>query len=179
MSWLIAQQDPGPFNDALAGALHVRAASSSTPNHERTGGIERMAVRIGINVWADWAHLPTGGVGEQRLAVEVVAVNDLTDARTLATLLEWDSVSGHLTACHSTAMRSPLILARLSGSFCARRPWPKIPWGEVEADVVIESTGHFTGWRGGGPSERRCEKGDHLGVCHRGRPDVRFGRQRR
>ena len=55
-----------------------------------------MAVRVGINGFGRIGRNFVRAALEQGADVEVVAVNDLTNARTLATLLEWDSVSGHL-----------------------------------------------------------------------------------
>jgi glyceraldehyde 3-phosphate dehydrogenase len=55
-----------------------------------------MTVRIGINGFARIGRSYLRAALANDAGVEVVAVNDLTDARTLATLLEWDSISGHL-----------------------------------------------------------------------------------
>ncbi len=55
-----------------------------------------MTVRIGINGFGRIGRSYLRAALASNADVEVVAVNDLTDARTLATLLEWDSIYGHL-----------------------------------------------------------------------------------
>ena len=55
-----------------------------------------MTVRIGINGFGRIGRSYLRAALANGADVEVVAVNDLTNARTLATLLEWDSISGHL-----------------------------------------------------------------------------------
>jgi glyceraldehyde 3-phosphate dehydrogenase len=101
-----------------------------------------MTVRIGINGFGriGRSYLRAALAGDA--GVEVVAVNDLTDARTLATLLEWDSVSGHLdgVGCDGDAIE---VRGRRIRVFAQSDP-AGIAWGDVGADVVIESTGHFT-----------------------------------
>lgn len=55
-----------------------------------------MTIRIGINGFGRIGRTYLRAALATGADVEVVAVNDLTDAATLATLLEWDSISGHL-----------------------------------------------------------------------------------
>ena len=55
-----------------------------------------MTVRIGINGFGRIGRTYLKAAMANHADVEVVAVNDLTDADTLATLLEWDSISGHM-----------------------------------------------------------------------------------
>ncbi|MFN3263953.1 MAG: type I glyceraldehyde-3-phosphate dehydrogenase, partial [Aquificaceae bacterium] len=75
--------------------------------------------------------------------VEIVAVNDLTDTRTLAHLLKYDSVHGRFKA-HVEAKDSSLIVdGRGIRVFSVKDP-AEIPWGDLGVDVVIESTGAFT-----------------------------------
>ena len=101
-----------------------------------------MTIRIGINGFGRIGRTYMRAALAGGADVEVVAVNDLTDARTLATLLEWDSVSGHLdgVAGHGDELR---VADRTITVFSESDP-ARIPWGEVGADVVIESTGFFT-----------------------------------
>ncbi|WP_156252523.1 type I glyceraldehyde-3-phosphate dehydrogenase [Pseudactinotalea terrae] len=101
-----------------------------------------MTARIGINGF--------GRIGRSYLRaalatdsdLEVVAVNDLTDARTLATLLEWDSVSGHLDGV--TVDGDTITVGDKRITVLAQPDPAAIPWGDVGADVIIESTGRFT-----------------------------------
>jgi glyceraldehyde 3-phosphate dehydrogenase len=101
-----------------------------------------MTVRIGINGFGriGRSYLRAALLGSAD--VEVVAINDITDATTLATLLEWDSISGHLDGV-GVLDNSITVGDQAIRVFAERNP-AKIPWGEVGVDVVIESTGHFT-----------------------------------
>ncbi|MEA5153306.1 type I glyceraldehyde-3-phosphate dehydrogenase [Raineyella sp.] len=101
-----------------------------------------MTVRIGINGFGRIGRTYLRAALANSADVEVVAVNDLTDAATLATLLEWDSVSGHLdgVSAHGGDLQ---VGDRLVRVFSEANP-AGIPWGDVGADVVIESTGRFT-----------------------------------
>ncbi|GIF73979.1 type I glyceraldehyde-3-phosphate dehydrogenase [Asanoa siamensis] len=101
-----------------------------------------MTVRIGINGFGRIGRSYLRAALASDADVEVVAVNDLTDARTLATLLEWDSVSGHLDG---VGLDGDAIAVNGKTITVLAQPDPAgIPWGDVGADVVIESTGHFT-----------------------------------
>ncbi|HEY8557787.1 MAG TPA: type I glyceraldehyde-3-phosphate dehydrogenase, partial [Actinomycetes bacterium] len=75
--------------------------------------------------------------------VEVVAVNDLTDNRTLAHLLKYDSTFGRLDSEVSYDDESITVGGQrvLAG---AQKDPAQLPWGDLGVDVVIESTGHFT-----------------------------------
>ncbi|MCZ7582491.1 MAG: type I glyceraldehyde-3-phosphate dehydrogenase [Deltaproteobacteria bacterium] len=100
-----------------------------------------MAIKVGINGF--------GRIGRgvfrrvlQKGQVEVVAVNDLTDPKTLAHLLKYDSVAGRLG--HDVRVEGDHIIAgdRKLRVFAEKDP-AKLPWGELGADIVIESTGIF------------------------------------
>ncbi len=74
--------------------------------------------------------------------IEIVAINDLTDSKTLAHLYKYDSVHG--VAPHSVGHTADSII--IAGNpikiFSEKSP-DKLPWGELGVDFVIESTGHF------------------------------------
>lgn len=75
--------------------------------------------------------------------VEVVAVNDLTDSATLAHLLKYDSVHG--TFDHEVTADGDCIVVDGKKIKVFACPDPaKIPWGEIGAEIVVESTGRFT-----------------------------------
>jgi glyceraldehyde 3-phosphate dehydrogenase len=100
-----------------------------------------MTVRVGINGF--------GRIGRNyfRAAkgkdVEIVAVNDLTDNRTLAHLLKYDSTFGRLGEEVSFDDEAITVGgARILAS--AQKDPAQLPWGDLGVDVVIESTGHFT-----------------------------------
>jgi glyceraldehyde 3-phosphate dehydrogenase len=92
--------------------------------------------RIGRNFWRAVAATPGSDI-------EIVAVNDLTDPKTLAHLLKYDSVLGTLKDDVS-AGDGVITVGGKSIKVLSERDPAKLPWGELGVDVVIESTGHFT-----------------------------------
>ena len=75
--------------------------------------------------------------------VEVVAVNDLTDAATLAHLLKYDSVHG--TFPHEVSVDGDnIVVAGKKIKVIAQTDPAKLPWGELGVEIVVESTGRFT-----------------------------------
>jgi len=100
-----------------------------------------MTVRVGINGF--------GRIGRNYLRaakgkdVEIVAVNDLTDNKTLAHLLKYDSTFGRLDADVSYDEESITVGGQKIAASAQRDP-AQLPWGDLGVDVVIESTGHFT-----------------------------------
>lgn len=74
---------------------------------------------------------------------EVVAINDLTDPGTLAHLLKYDSVHGKFNA-RIAASSNAIIVDGKSIPVYAEKDPSQLPWRELKADVVIESTGKFT-----------------------------------
>ena len=75
--------------------------------------------------------------------IEVVAINDLTDARTLAHLYNYDTVHGR-AAQVATPHESHLEVAGKSIAVVAEKDPGKLPWGALGVDVVLECTGLFT-----------------------------------
>ncbi|HTT53475.1 MAG TPA: type I glyceraldehyde-3-phosphate dehydrogenase [Streptosporangiaceae bacterium] len=101
-----------------------------------------MPVRVGINGF--------GRVGRafarralERDDLDVVAVNDLTDARTLAHLLEFDSTYGRLSQPVSYGPETITVGGRDVAVLSARDP-ATINWGELDVSLVVESTGKFS-----------------------------------
>ncbi|AKF93007.1 type I glyceraldehyde-3-phosphate dehydrogenase [Brevibacillus laterosporus] len=90
--------------------------------------------RIGRNVFRAALNNP---------AVEIVAVNDLTDAVTLAHLLKYDTVHGKLNATVEVKENSLIVNGKEVKVLAEREP-AKLPWGELGVDIVVESTGRFT-----------------------------------
>ncbi|WET78995.1 type I glyceraldehyde-3-phosphate dehydrogenase [Amycolatopsis sp. QT-25] len=101
-----------------------------------------MTVRIGINGFGRIGRSYLRAALRSRADVEVVAINDIADATTLATLLEWDSIAGHLDGVQVEDDAILIDGARIRVT--AEREPARIPWGEDHVDVVIESTGRFT-----------------------------------
>ncbi|HEU5337484.1 MAG TPA: type I glyceraldehyde-3-phosphate dehydrogenase [Terriglobales bacterium] len=101
-----------------------------------------MAIKVGINGF--------GRIGRNVLRaslqdrnLEFVAVNDLTDPKTLAHLLKYDSILGNLSNDITAGTDSIRIDGRTIRVFAEKDP-AKLPWDSVGAQVVLESTGRFT-----------------------------------
>jgi glyceraldehyde 3-phosphate dehydrogenase len=101
-----------------------------------------MAIKVGINGF--------GRIGRNvfraafgRNDIEIVAVNDLTDAKTLAMLLKYDSVHGIFEA-DVVAEGNSLFVNGKEVKVLAEKEPAKLPWGELGVDIVVESTGRFT-----------------------------------
>src|SRR3954462_1235327 len=101
-----------------------------------------MAIKVGINGF--------GRIGRNVLRtclgdaeIDFVAVNDITDTKTLAHLLKYDSVLGNLEEEIQPTENGIRVGADEFRVFSERDP-SLIPWDEVGAEVVIESTGRFT-----------------------------------
>lgn len=75
--------------------------------------------------------------------VTIVAVNDLTDPKALAHLLKYDSVSGRLPVTVEAADGAIIVDGKSITVFAERDPG-SLPWGSLDIDIVIESTGFFT-----------------------------------
>ena len=102
-----------------------------------------MTTRVGINGFGRIGRNFFRAVLASHADVEVVAVNDLTDNSTLAHLLKYDSILGKLSEPVSSDEDRITVGNRSFRAFAQRDP-AALPWGEVGADVVIESTGRFT-----------------------------------
>ncbi len=101
-----------------------------------------MATRIGINGFGRIGRMAFRAMLDKH-DVEVVAVNDITDAKTLAHLLKHDSVHGTLK--HQVkAEGNQIMLDGHAFRVLAERDPGKLPWKELKVDVVVESTGLFT-----------------------------------
>ncbi len=102
-----------------------------------------MTVRVGINGFGRIGRNFFRAVLASGADVEVVAANDLMDTKTIAHLLKYDSVLGVL-ADEVSATEDSITVGDKTIKIFAERDPAAIGWGEVGADVVIESTGFFT-----------------------------------
>jgi glyceraldehyde 3-phosphate dehydrogenase len=102
-----------------------------------------VTVRVGINGFGRIGRNFYRAVQACGADIEIVAVNDLTDTKTLAHLLKYDSILGRLGK--DVVAGDNEITVAGSGSFpvFAERDPANLPWAKVGADVVIESTGFF------------------------------------
>jgi glyceraldehyde 3-phosphate dehydrogenase len=101
-----------------------------------------MPVRVGINGFGRIGRNVFRAAQESGADVEIVAVNDITDAGTLAHLLKYDSVYGPLPGVE--AADGAIRVDGREVKVLAETDPTKLPWGDLGADVVIESTGRFT-----------------------------------
>ncbi len=102
-----------------------------------------MAVRVGINGFGRIGRNVFRAAKESGADIDWVAVNDLTDARTLGHLLKYDSTLGPYPG--TVEVRDTgLVVDGDELRVLAERDPAALPWGELGADIVIESTGLFT-----------------------------------
>ena len=128
--------------------------SAGAPGRPREPGAPRyplphltsspMAIKIGINGFGRIGRLTFRALlerGDQD--IDVVAVNDLTDAATLAHLFKYDSVHGRFPG-EVSVDGDHLVVNGDRFRVLSEKDPAKLPWGELGVDVVVESTGRFT-----------------------------------
>ncbi len=103
-----------------------------------------MAIRVAINGFGRIGRLTFRNLMERSGEFDVVAVNDLTDNQTLATLLKYDSIHGRYPGTVAHDDTSLTVDGKKIAALAERDP-RKLPWAEHKIDIVIESTGFFTG----------------------------------
>ncbi|MCG6496659.1 type I glyceraldehyde-3-phosphate dehydrogenase [Kitasatospora sp. A2-31] len=102
-----------------------------------------MTIRVGINGFGRIGRNFFRAVKSQGADIEIVGVNDLTDTKTLAHLLKYDSILGTFPGEVSHTADSITVDGKTFKVVAERDP-ANLPWGELGADIVIESTGIFT-----------------------------------
>ena len=102
-----------------------------------------MTIRVAINGFGRIGRLPFRNLMQRSDEFEVVAVNDLTDNHTLATLLKYDSIHGRYKGTVDFNDQALIVDGKEILALAERDPG-KLPWGDHKVDVVIESTGFFT-----------------------------------
>ena len=102
-----------------------------------------MATKIGINGFGRIGRLFFRATYKDP-AFEIVALNDVTDAKTLAHLLKYDSVHGVMDASIQAKENSILVDGKEIKVLTAKDP-STLPWGNLGVDLVLESTGKFRG----------------------------------
>ncbi len=103
-----------------------------------------MSVKIGINGFGRIGRNYLRAALAQGADLDIVAVNDLTDNKTLAHLLKYDSITGRLDATVEYDDETIIVDGKPIKAFAERDPPANLPWGELGVDIVIESTGFFT-----------------------------------
>ena len=102
-----------------------------------------MALRIGINGFGRIGRLVVRAAAQRRAPIECVAVNDLTDAKTLAHLLRYDTV--HRTWPEAgPASDGGIQVGGKTIRVLSEKDPSKLPWKSLGVDLVMESTGKFT-----------------------------------
>jgi glyceraldehyde 3-phosphate dehydrogenase len=102
-----------------------------------------VTVRVGINGFGRIGRNFYRAVLASGTDIEVVGVNDLTDNKTLAHLLKYDSILGRLDADVQVTEDAITVDGKRIAALEERDP-AKLPWGDLGADIVLESTGLFT-----------------------------------
>jgi glyceraldehyde 3-phosphate dehydrogenase (phosphorylating) len=102
-----------------------------------------MAVKAGINGFGRIGRNLFRAAKERGADIDWVAVNDITDTKTLAHLLKYDSILGPYPGTIEATGDSLVVDGDELKVFAERDP-AALPWGDLGADVVVESTGLFT-----------------------------------
>jgi len=102
-----------------------------------------MTVKVGINGFGRIGRNFFRAMIEQKADLDIVAVNDLTDTKTLAHLLKYDSILGRF-AGEVSYDDSSIIVDGKAIKVCSERNPVDLPWKELGVEVVVESTGLFT-----------------------------------
>jgi len=109
------------------------------------GGDEDMAIRIGINGFGRIGRLVFRAARGKD--IEIVGINDLTDAATLAHLLKYDSVHGRFSG-EVEAADDGIVVDGKKIPISSERDPAKLPWKDLGAQIVVESTGIFANREG-------------------------------
>jgi glyceraldehyde 3-phosphate dehydrogenase len=103
-----------------------------------------MAVRVGINGFGRIGrNVVRAAVMAKQSAIEFVGVNDITDTKTLAHLLKYDSIHGRFPGTVETKGEALVVNGREIRVTAIKEP-EKLPWKELGVELVLESTGRFT-----------------------------------
>ena len=102
-----------------------------------------MAIRVGINGFGRIGRLVFRNLMQRSGEFEVVAINDLTNNKTLATLLKYDSTHRRYPGTVTYDEESLTVDGKKIAALAVRSP-AELPWGKMNVDVVVESTGIFT-----------------------------------
>ena len=144
-----------------------------------------MAIRVGINGFGRIGRLVFRRLLEKPKVFEVVGINDITDTKTLAYLLKYDSIHRRFPGEVGHDDQNIIVDGKKIRAMAIKDP-ATLPWKELGVDVVLESTGIFTvprrrrqvGLRQP-PRRRRPEGRPQRPGQGRARPDLRAGRERR
>lgn len=102
-----------------------------------------MSIKVAINGFGRIGRATFKAILERSKNLEIAAINDLTDTKTLAHLLKYDTVYGRYNKGVSHTDSSIVVDDKNYEVFAEKDP-KKLPWKKLDIDVVIESTGRFT-----------------------------------
>ncbi|MEO6808142.1 MAG: type I glyceraldehyde-3-phosphate dehydrogenase [Isosphaeraceae bacterium] len=102
-----------------------------------------MAVRVGINGFGRIGRLVFRALAARPEDFDVVAINDLSDAKHLALLLKYDSTHGRFKGTVEVGEKSLVVNGNEIRITTERDP-AALPWKDLKVEVALESTGHFT-----------------------------------
>lgn len=108
-----------------------------------------MAIRVGINGFGRIGRLVFRVMMERRGVFEVVGINDITDTKTLAYLLKYDSIHRRYPGTVEYDAENLIVDGKKIPVMAIKDP-STLPWGKLGVDVALESTGAFTSRGGGG-----------------------------
>ncbi len=100
-------------------------------------------MKVGINGFGRIGRNFFRAIRDSGAAIEVVGINDLTDTKTLAHLLKYDSILGRL-GVPVEAEDGAIVVDGVRIPVFAERDPANLPWGAIGAEIVVESTGFFT-----------------------------------
>ncbi len=103
-----------------------------------------MAIRVGINGFGRIGRLTFRGLMARPDVFEVVGINDLTDNKTLATLLKYDSIHRRYPGTVEYDDENLTVSGKKIAAMAIRNP-AELPWGKLGAEIILESTGVFRG----------------------------------
>jgi glyceraldehyde 3-phosphate dehydrogenase len=106
-----------------------------------------VTIRVAINGFGRIGRLTFRNLVHRSDEFEVVAINDLTDNKTLRTLLKYDSIHGRFDGDVEYDDDNLIVAGKAIRALAERNP-ADLPWGDLGVDIVVESTGIFTA-RGG------------------------------
>jgi glyceraldehyde 3-phosphate dehydrogenase len=108
-----------------------------------------VAIRVGINGFGRIGRLVFRGLMAKPDVFEVVGINDITDVKTLAILTKYDSIHRRYPGTVDKDDKNLIVDGKKIPIMAERDP-AKLPWKDLGADIVVESTGAFTSRGGGG-----------------------------
>jgi glyceraldehyde 3-phosphate dehydrogenase len=100
-------------------------------------------VKVGINGFGRIGRNFFRAIEVSGADIQIVGINDLTDTKTLAHLLKYDSILGRFNGT-VVAEDGAIVVNGVRIPIFAQRDPAELPWGEIGAEIVVESTGFFT-----------------------------------